>query len=131
MKASAALAFVVVAPAVAFAPPAGADQYDFISALDDNGVYYSSISDMIDIGKSVCRTVRVGGDADAVQSAINGVDAAGFPSNVEHAVIIKAAAAYMCPDIAPAITAYENQPPTPAPPVDTPPEFSCANDYCE
>jgi hypothetical protein len=40
--------------------PARADQYDFIAQLDNSGVSYESISDMIDIGKEVCHDLRGG-----------------------------------------------------------------------
>ena len=40
--------------------PARADQYDFISALDNVGVSYESIIDMIDIGKALCHDLRSG-----------------------------------------------------------------------
>ena len=43
---------------IGVAAPANADQYDFISYLDNNGVYYDSISDMMDLGKAVCTSTR-------------------------------------------------------------------------
>ena len=49
--------------AVALSVPAHADQYDFISALDNAGVSYESITDMIDIGKALCHDLRSGGGA--------------------------------------------------------------------
>jgi hypothetical protein len=39
--------------ALAVAPPAQADDIDYVMALDDTGVYYSSMSDVIDPGKLV------------------------------------------------------------------------------
>lgn len=44
-------AVVALCGSVLLAGPAHADQYDFISDLDNSGVYYGSIVDMIDIGK--------------------------------------------------------------------------------
>jgi hypothetical protein len=37
--------------AIVVAAPANADQYDFVSFLDNNGVYYASISDVIEWAK--------------------------------------------------------------------------------
>jgi hypothetical protein len=48
------IAALAAAAAVGFAVPAHADEYDFISALDKNGIYYSNINDMIDLGKLAC-----------------------------------------------------------------------------
>ena len=46
--------------AVALAVPAHADQYDFIMQLDNMGVSYESMIDMIDIGKELCHDLRSG-----------------------------------------------------------------------
>jgi hypothetical protein len=43
---------------LASSAPARADQYDFISVLDNSGVSYESIVDMIDIGKAICHDLR-------------------------------------------------------------------------
>ena len=48
------------AVAVALSGPAHADQYDFISQLDNAGVSYKSTIDMIDIGKQLCHDLRNG-----------------------------------------------------------------------
>lgn len=44
--------------ALALSGPARADQYDFISELDNSGVSYASITDMISIGKELCHDLR-------------------------------------------------------------------------
>ena len=41
----------VIAAATGLAPPANADQYDFISALDNRGVTYANIIGTMDIGR--------------------------------------------------------------------------------
>ena len=46
--------------AVTLSGPARADQYDFISQLDNSGVSYKSIIDMITIGKQLCHDLRNG-----------------------------------------------------------------------
>jgi hypothetical protein len=45
---------------IGLAAPANADQYDFISALDNQGVSYNNIVDMIELGKGICHTIRNG-----------------------------------------------------------------------
>jgi len=73
-----AMSGISVVGALGIAAPANADQYDFISVLDNNGVYYYNISEMIDLGKAACRTVRTGGTIGSVDSAINLLTRAGF-----------------------------------------------------
>jgi len=99
-----ALAVPVVA--VAAAIPANADQYSFVSMLDNNGVYYTSIMDMIDTGKQVCRIVRTGYSAGPVTAANYMLMGQGFASTMDRSVIIQSAAANMCPDIWPEIRAH-------------------------
>lgn len=89
------------------AAPASADQYDYVSALDNNGIYYSSISDVIDLGKQLCSVGR--------SAPTNGVTIgpmwlgllknAGYFSDAEASIIITAATHYMCPDIKPRLNA--------------------------
>ena len=69
---------------IGVAAPANADQYDFVSFLDNNGVYYDSISDVIDLGKAVCTSTRRTG---ATDMAINGLVAAGYYSDVARGAI--------------------------------------------
>jgi hypothetical protein len=99
-----ALAVPVVA--VAAAIPANADQFDFVSMLDDNGVYYSSIMDVIDSGKQVCRIVRTYGTPQSVDVAVMMLSQQGYGSSMDRAVIIGAAANSMCPDITPQILVH-------------------------
>ena len=51
---------LAVCGAVVLSGPARADQYDFVMQLDNMGVSYESIIDMIDIGKAVCHDLRSG-----------------------------------------------------------------------
>jgi hypothetical protein len=71
------------------APGTHADDLDFVMQLDDNGVYYDSISDIIDTGKLVCRSLRSGGNG---LTAVSGYNAA------EARIIVQAARTNMCPD---------------------------------
>jgi hypothetical protein len=75
--------------ALAVAPPAQADDIDYVMALDDAGVYYSSMSDVIDTGKLVCRSLRGGG---------SGLDAASGFNAAEARIVVRAARSNMCPD---------------------------------
>jgi hypothetical protein len=63
---------VVSIAAVGLAAPAKADQYDYVSALDSNGVYYGSILDVIDLGKLTCRKLRMGDLVTGVAFDVNG-----------------------------------------------------------
>ena len=101
-----AMSGISVVAALGIAAPANADQYDFISVLDNNGVYYYNISEMIDLGKAACRTVRTGGTIGSVDSAINLLTRAGFNAVMDRAIIMTAAANTMCPDIWPALNAH-------------------------
>ena len=50
------------------AAPAHADHYDFVADLDNNGVFYASITDVIDQGKLACRLMRSGAGVPAALS---------------------------------------------------------------
>ena len=76
------------------------------AALDNNGVSHASISDVIDTGKQVCRIVRTYGTAQSVWMAAEMRGRAGYDSGAERAIIVKAAAANMCPDIIPQLQAF-------------------------
>ena len=105
-----ALAVPVVA--VAAAVPANADQYDYVSTLDNNGVYYSSIIDMIDLGKQVC---SVGRRAPAtgpgmIAPLVSLISRSGYSSSEEAWLILTSAADNMCPDIIPSLRVALSQP---------------------
>ncbi|WP_233213590.1 DUF732 domain-containing protein [Mycobacterium hubeiense] len=104
-RAAAACGFVVVG-GLALAGPAHADQYEYVSILDNEGVYYSSITDVIDTGKMACRMLRGGAD---VPAALNYVAGGGY-APYESAVIVTAAALKMCPDVMPVIDEFINGP---------------------
>ena len=88
--------------ALAFAAPAHADQYDYVSYLDSEGVYYSSISGVIDAGKMTCRILRSGG---GVPAALGFLTRAGY-ERYESATIVVSAVDHMCPDTQPVIDAF-------------------------
>jgi len=90
------------AAAMALAAPVHADQYDFVSMLDNEGVYYSSISDVIDQGKMACRILRSGA---GVPTALGYVADGGY-APYETAVVVAAAALNMCPDVASVVRAF-------------------------
>jgi hypothetical protein len=106
-------AFVVAATALG-AAPAHADQYDFISRLDENGVSYTGyMSDMIDLGKVVCHELRMG---TPVPMVVNYLMSRNFPG-YDAGIIIGAAAGTMCPDTWPFVSQWANSPePAPPPP---------------
>jgi hypothetical protein len=76
------------------AAPARADQYDLISQLDNSGVSYESIIDMIDIGKEVCHDLRGGAPPPVVLGRLANT---GFVP-AESAIILVAAVNNMCLD---------------------------------
>jgi hypothetical protein len=80
--------------AVALSGPAHADQYDFISQLDNSGVSHKSMIDMIDIGKQLCHELRAGVTPPAV---LGKLQRAGF-APAESAIILMSAVNNMCPD---------------------------------
>lgn len=79
---------------VAVAGPAHADQYDFVADLDNKGVYYSSMTGVIDAGKLTCRLLRTGA---GVPPTMGFLARAGY-ATYESATIIVAAVNDMCPD---------------------------------
>lgn len=99
------LAGFVVLTGLMGAAPAHADQYDFVVYLDNNGVYYSSVSGVIDAGKMTCRILRSGG---GVPGAMGFLARAGY-ERYEAATIIVAAVDDMCPDTQPVVDAFLNQ----------------------
>ena len=80
--------------AVALSGPAHADQYDFISQLDNSGVSYQSMIDMIDIGKELCHDLRNGVTPPVV---LGKLQRTGF-ATAESAIILVSAVNNMCPD---------------------------------
>ncbi|MGX9787128.1 DUF732 domain-containing protein [Mycobacterium sp. MMS18-G62] len=105
-----------IATAMGLAAPANADQYDFISALDDAGVVYvnGSISDMMDLGKAACHDLRIGTAPGTVVVKLGQLGYADY----ETGTIMGAAANGMCPDTWPVLSAYANGVLNPAPVVD-------------
>ncbi len=102
-------AAILLAPllAIASAAPAHADEFDFVNVLDANGVYYSSISDVINMGKQLCavgRRAPVTGPAMA-QGFGTVLQNGGYTSEAEAKIILGAAADQMCPDIIPRVKA--------------------------
>jgi Protein of unknown function (DUF732) len=85
---------LAVCGAVALSGPAQADQYDFISQLDNMGVSYESILDMIDIGKELCHDLRSGATPAVV---LGKLQTTGFAA-AESAIILMSAVNNMCPD---------------------------------
>ncbi|WP_307786927.1 DUF732 domain-containing protein [Mycolicibacterium mengxianglii] len=102
-----AAGILVVCAAVEWAPPAHADQYEFISFLDDSGVSYGSIIDMIDIGKAVCHDLRRGDTPPIVMGRLAN---AGFAA-AEASLILVSAVSHMCGDAKAGVNAwaYEQQ----------------------
>lgn len=88
--------------AVALSVPARADQYDFISLLDSQGVYYESIIDMIGIGKELCHELRFGV---APPLVLGKLQRTGF-APAESAIVLLAAVNTVCVDTKPAVVAW-------------------------
>ncbi|OBG23473.1 hypothetical protein A5765_18720 [Mycolicibacterium celeriflavum] len=88
--------------AVALSSPAHADQYDFIAQLDNMGVYYSSVVDMIDIGKELCHELRFGVPPPAVLAKLQRT---GF-APAESAIVLLSAVNTMCLDAEPAVVEW-------------------------
>ena len=93
---------LAVCGAVALSGPARADQYDFISQLDNMGVSYESIIDMIDIGKALCHDLRSGAAPPVV---LGKLQATGF-APAESAIILMSAVNNMCADTKPAVVGW-------------------------
>ncbi|WP_236737392.1 DUF732 domain-containing protein [Mycolicibacterium llatzerense] len=89
---------------VTVAVPAHADQYDFVSDLDNKGVYYSSITGVIDAGKLTCHLLRTGS---GVPATMGFLARAGY-TTYESAAIVVAAVNDMCPDAQPAVQDFLN-----------------------
>lgn len=88
--------------ALALSGPARADQYDFVSELDNSGVSYASITDMIGIGKELCHDLR----NDVSPSLVLGkLRRTGF-APTEAAIILTAAVSNLCPDTKPLVVAW-------------------------
>jgi hypothetical protein len=97
---AAALGFV----AIAMSTPANADQFDFVSDLDSDGISYpnGSISNMIDLGKAVCHDLRAGTAPNMVVGKLGNVGYSGY----EAGTIMGAAANAMCPDTWPVLSVF-------------------------
>lgn len=79
---------------------AHADQWSYVSALDDNGVAYSTVSGVITLGKQVCHEIRGGTSLQAVGGYLLGP--MGY-TRAEAASIVVAATNEMCPDAIPVL----------------------------
>ncbi|RDH76909.1 DUF732 domain-containing protein [Mycolicibacterium moriokaense] len=93
---------LAVCGAVALSVPAQADEFDFIGELDSTGVYYESISDMIDIGKELCHDLRVGTAPPVVLGKLQN---SGFAA-AESAIVLMSAVNNMCPDAKAAVVGW-------------------------
>lgn len=93
------------------AAPARADQADYVSYLNDNGVAYRNLPAVIALGNdNVCRPLRDGGGIDSV---IGEVVDSGYTGE-ETAYIIIGAIRYMCPDQLPTLQGWRVQHSAPA-----------------
>jgi len=88
--------------AVVLASPARADQFDFITQLDNMGVSYESMGDMIDIGKALCHDLRSGAAPPVVLGKLHNT---GF-APAESAIILIAAVNNMCMDTKPVVVGW-------------------------
>ena len=93
---------LAVCGAVVLSVPARANQYDFISALDNAGVSYESTCDMIVIGKALCHDLRSG---DAPPVVLGKLQNTGF-APTESAIILIAAVNNMCMDAKPVVVGW-------------------------
>jgi hypothetical protein len=104
------LALLMSLAALALAAPAQADQYDFISDLDNNGVYYSDVTDVIDLGKQLCKVGRSAPTSEALLAGMGTMlRRSGFTSPAEIEIVVSSAANNMCPDIWPQVRAAAQQ----------------------
>lgn len=101
----------VLSVGLAGAPIAKADQYEYVADLDNNGVYYTSMGGVIDLGKQLCRLAR---SAPTNHEMAVGMSSAlksnGITSNAETEIVISAAVEFMCPDTWPRIKAMNPTP---------------------
>ena len=93
---------LAVCGAVVLSSPARADQYDFIAQLDNMGVYYSSMLDMIDIGKELCHDLRFGAPPPAVLGKLQRSRFA----PAEAAIVLLSAVNTICLDAKPAVVEW-------------------------
>lgn len=89
------MAAVFTAAAVAFAPNAQADQWDYVTYLDNNGVHYDSVLDVLEVGSFTCKNLRRGNTVDEVRGALE--QHLGFVP-AESMYVVAGAVTYMCPD---------------------------------
>lgn len=89
--------------ALTLAPTAQADQFSFVNALDNQGVYYNSVTDVIDTGKRSCHALRGGAD---ISDLLDVVQQTEGMTPREAALTVVAASNEMCPDTAPMLDAF-------------------------
>ncbi|HEY7053352.1 MAG TPA: DUF732 domain-containing protein [Mycobacterium sp.] len=104
---------VLAVAAIGFATPANADQYDFISRIENAGVSYTSITGMLSLGRAVCHDLRIGNSPGWIAVNIEGNGWAPY----EAGTIMGAAADTMCPDTWPTLLAWARSQRSPAPSV--------------
>jgi Protein of unknown function (DUF732) len=80
--------------ALAAATAAHADEDSYVVQLDNHGVYYASILDVIDLGKLSCHRMRSG---TTMLSTLENVVASDY-SRQEAVWIVASAVSEMCPD---------------------------------
>lgn len=84
--------------AITGAPHAKADQTDFISQLDTQGIFYTDIAGAIDDGKIICSELRGHQPVGQIVKQLQTED--GFPGQAA-AMFLLDAANTMCPDVLP------------------------------
>lgn len=95
----------LAAAGIMAAPNAQADQWDYVSYLDNNGVFYRDVLGVISLGKEVCHELRSGTSLDAVGNYLTGP--LGY-TGAEAGAIVVGASHGMCPDAIPTIASQVN-----------------------
>ncbi len=80
--------------AVALSAPAHGDHYDFIVQLDSMGVSYTSVVEMVVIGKQLCHDLRSGAQPPSVLDKLRNT---GF-APAESTIVLMSAVYHMCDD---------------------------------
>ena len=93
---------LAVCGAVALSGPAHADQYDFITQLDNMGVSYESMLDMIDIGTELSHDLWSGATPPVV---LGKLQKTGF-APAESTIILISAVNNMCSDSKSAVVGW-------------------------
>lgn len=84
---------------LAFAPESSADQFQYLTYLDNNGVYYRSMTAAMDMGKQACSIGRSAASTEEMTNRWSTLTSSFGYVAKEGDIIVHSAINYLCDDV--------------------------------